>query len=116
MSANVTQMIITVIKAIPCGKVATYGQIAHLAGLSNGARRVARILHSSSDAHNLPWHRVVRSGGAIALSIDNGADLQKSLLLAEGVSVTNSYTIDLELFGWVPSEGDLQEICMKYQR
>lgn len=56
-----------IIRRIPEGKVATYGQIAALAGNHRAARQVAWILHSSSKKENLPWHRVVNSQEGISL-------------------------------------------------
>jgi methylated-DNA-protein-cysteine methyltransferase-like protein len=52
-----------IIKQIPYSKVSTYGKIAEAAGNPQGARQVARTLHSSSDKENLPWHRVINSTG-----------------------------------------------------
>lgn len=90
-----TEEIIALIKSIPRGKVATYGQIARLAGYQNGARQVVRILHACSVKYNLPWYRVVNAKGEIALSIYNGADEQKALLEAEGIAFIEEYRIDL---------------------
>jgi methylated-DNA-protein-cysteine methyltransferase-like protein len=89
-----SERIIEIIKAIPAGKVMGYGEIAKLAGCPNGARTVARILHSSSEKHNLPWWRVVRSSGEIALSMQSGGALQKELLLGEGVKFVSNKAID----------------------
>ena len=99
-----TERIIHVIREIPEGCVATYGEIAARAGNPKAARQVARVLHTSSRSHHLPWHRVVGSGGHISLK-GEGFEEQKRLLEAEGVSVTTRGFIDLERFG-VPEEGD----------
>jgi methylated-DNA-protein-cysteine methyltransferase-like protein len=56
---------------------------------------VVRILHTCTEKHHLPWHRVVNAKGEIALSIYNGADEQKALLEAEGISFVSEYRIDL---------------------
>lgn len=93
-----TEEIIELIRSIPRGKVATYGQIARLAGYPNGARQVVRILHTCSDKYNLPWHRVINAKGEIALSIYNGADEQKALLEAEGIAFIGEYKIDLSQY------------------
>jgi methylated-DNA-protein-cysteine methyltransferase related protein len=95
-----TTRIITVLKSIPVGKVASYGLVASLAGLSNGARQVVRVLHSSSEKECLPWHRLVRKDGRIALPPGEGFELQRGLLEAEGVEVSREGRIDLERFGW----------------
>ncbi|GAB1482278.1 hypothetical protein MASR2M78_10930 [Treponema sp.] len=76
--------ILAEIKSIPNGRVCSYREIAQAAGLPNGARMVARILHTMSRSENLPWHRVVRSDGCIALKPGSGFELQKALLEAEG--------------------------------
>lgn len=86
-------------RAVPPRRVVTYGQVARLAGLPNGARQVARVLHSRSAAADLPWHRVVGSGGKIALSGD-GFEEQVALLESEGVRVGPKGEIDLERYEW----------------
>ncbi len=91
-----TKIIIDIIKSIPPGKVSTYGRIGEQAGLRSGARRVARILHSCSGKYDLPWHRVVRSNGEIALKEMGGAEEQRTLLLAEGVIFKSEYCVDLK--------------------
>jgi methylated-DNA-protein-cysteine methyltransferase related protein len=91
-----TEEIIEIIKSIPRGKVATYGQIARLAGYPNGARQVVRILHTCSEKYDLPWHRVINIKGEIALSIYNGADEQKALLENEGITFLNEYKVDMQ--------------------
>ena len=68
------------IKAVPRGKVATYAQIASLAGNYKAPRQVARVLHSSSDKDRLPWHRVINSRGGISLPRGRGFEEQKRLL------------------------------------
>lgn len=82
---GLSERIITLIRSIPRGRVAAYGQVAALAGAPNGARQVARLLHSSSEKHGLPWHRVLNAQGRISLPPGGGFELQKKLLEAEGV-------------------------------
>jgi methylated-DNA-protein-cysteine methyltransferase-like protein len=91
-----------VIKAIPRGKVATYAQVAALAGNHRGARQVVRVLHSSSDKDRLPWHRVINSHGGISLERGRGFEEQRRLLLEEGVRVSRLGRVDLEEFQWEP--------------
>jgi len=95
-----TEEIIGIIKSIPKGKVATFGQIARLAGYANGARQVVRILHTCTEKYDLPWFRVVNAKGEIALSIYNGADEQKALLEAEGITFIEEYKVDLAAHLW----------------
>jgi methylated-DNA-protein-cysteine methyltransferase-like protein len=80
--------VIRIIKGIPKGKVMTYGQIAVCAGNPRGARQVSRILHSMSNVHQLPWHRVINSKGGISLTGEPGF-VQASMLSDEGISVIN---------------------------
>ncbi len=82
-----TLRIIQAIKAIPKGKVSSYRDVALAAGLPNGARQVVRVLHSLSEKYDLPWYRVIRSNGSIALKEGEGRELQIQLLGAEGVEV-----------------------------
>jgi methylated-DNA-protein-cysteine methyltransferase-like protein len=88
------------ISAIPRGKVATYGQIAHLAGKPWGARQVSWILHSQSGKYRLPWQRVIGASGRISLPPGGGLDEQRRLLRREGVVVDARGRIDLERFRW----------------
>jgi methylated-DNA-protein-cysteine methyltransferase-like protein len=92
------------IRAIPRGRVATYGQIAALAGRDRAARGVAWILHSSSEAAGLPWHRVINARGAISLGRGRGFEEQKKRLVAEGVEVGRGGRVDLKRFQWEPKD------------
>jgi methylated-DNA-protein-cysteine methyltransferase-like protein len=93
------------IRSIPRGRVATYGQIAALAGREHGARGVAWILHSSSEKAGLPWHRVIGEPGRISLPPGRGFAEQKRRLVAEGVAVGPGGRIDLKRYRWEPSRG-----------
>ena len=93
-----TLRIIECIKSIPKGKVSSYGSIALAAGLPNGARQTVRVLHSLSEKFDLPWHRVIRSDGSIALGEGEGRELQISLLRAEGVEVSAQGRVDMKRF------------------
>ncbi len=88
------------IKQIPHGKVATYGQIAAYAGNPRAARQVAWLLHSSSRKHNLPWHRVINSKGSISLPPHRGYQLQKKLLEQEGIIFREDDSINLNSYLW----------------
>jgi methylated-DNA-protein-cysteine methyltransferase-like protein len=93
-----TRRIVEQILAVPRGKVSSYGGIAAKAGLPNGARQTVRVLHSMSEKYNLPWHRIIRSNGSIALE-GEGRDLQIGLLKAEGIEVSAQGKVDLRKFG-----------------
>jgi methylated-DNA-protein-cysteine methyltransferase related protein len=100
MPSETTKGIILALRRVPRGKVTSYGAIAALAGLPNGARQVVRVLHSSAEKEGLPWYRVLRKDGSIALPPGEGFELQRALLEKEGVSVTREGRIDLARFGW----------------
>lgn len=95
------QDIYEVVKQIPSGKVATYGQVAQLAGRINGARQVGYALAALSEQHDVPWHRVVNAKGKISLrAIVGYEDYQRILLEDEGVLFDDRNTIDLGEFLW----------------
>ncbi len=102
MATAFTDRVKARIKKIPRGRVACYGQIATMAGSPRGARQVVRILHSSSEKDNLPWHRVINKQGKIALKPGAGYELQKSLLEGEGVVFGLRDQIDLKRYQWSP--------------
>lgn len=93
-----TQQVIEIIRAIPKGKVMTYGGVAASAGSPRGARQVVRILHTMSDKYDLPWHRVINIKGEIAISDDESSFLQKALLEEEGIELNGNGRIDLSLY------------------
>jgi methylated-DNA-protein-cysteine methyltransferase-like protein len=86
------------LKTVPPGRVSSYRDIALAAGLPNGARQVARVLHAMSRAHSLPWHRIIRADGRIALPSGGGREEQIALLRAEGVKVGRAGTVDPRYF------------------
>jgi methylated-DNA-protein-cysteine methyltransferase-like protein len=94
-----TRAIVEKIRSIPKGKVSCYRDIALAAGLPNGARQVVRVLHSLSKKEALPWHRVVRADGGIALGSCGGLELQAALLRSEGVAVSEGGRVDMERYG-----------------
>jgi methylated-DNA-protein-cysteine methyltransferase-like protein len=93
------------IRQIPKGKVATYGQIAALAGLPGHARMVGWAMHAHPEGVEMPWYRVVNAKGMSSLGEGSeGAALQRSLLEAEGVEFNEDGRIDLKRFRWRPEE------------
>ncbi len=96
-----TQRLVEVIKSIPRGKVATYGQLAAMAGNPRGARQVVRVLVAKSGKEGLPWHRVINAKGTISLT-GAGFDEQKALLTEEGVAVDGHGAVDLKKYQWRP--------------
>ncbi|MEO1201787.1 MAG: MGMT family protein [Pseudomonadota bacterium] len=95
------------IAAIPEGSVASYGQVAELAGIARGARQVAYVLRTLPSGHRLPWHRVLRSSGHIALPADSRAyRTQRDRLRDEGVRVVSG-RVNMRTYRWQP---DLDEL------
>ena len=88
-----------IILKIPKGKVATYGQIAALAGTPGAARTVGWVLHSAND-DNLPWHRVINAKGRSSFPEAAKRQLQQAMLEAEGVVFDKNDTVDLDVFQW----------------
>ncbi|KYG64126.1 DNA methyltransferase [Bdellovibrio bacteriovorus] len=96
-----TKKVLSLIKSIPMGKVASYGQIAVLAGKPQGSRGVGWILNSCTEAYDLPWQRVINSQGRISFPrATKQYNKQKSLLLKEKVKFKDNDSIDLEKYGW----------------
>lgn len=92
--------IFTIVRAIPRGTVATYGQVARLAGIPGGARAVGFALNNLPVNTCLPWHRVVNARGQISLPADSHSYARQARRLAnEGVEV-NTGRISLQKFQW----------------
>lgn len=98
-----SESVIKIIKKIPRGKIATYAQVAKLAGKPRAVRGVVWILHSSSNKHDLPWHRVINSKGRISFPEMSESWLrQKSLLEKEKIEFGEGGLVDLKRFAWEP--------------
>lgn len=94
------EIIWQIVASIPKGSVATYGQIAKLAGYPNHARYVGTTLKLLPSDTTLPWHRVVNAKGELAFPYDSEQyKTQKSLLEAEGIQF-DSTKISLNLYQW----------------
>lgn len=94
--------VIAIIQSIPPGSVMTYGQVAQHAGNPRGARQVVRLLHSASEKHRLPWHRVLNRFGELPLPDEAAREEMRWMLESEGISVSHNYRIDLEHYRWHP--------------
>jgi len=89
-----------VVRRIPRGRVATYGQVAMLAGFPRHARLAGYALHALPAHSDVPWHRVLGATGRVSLPEDDGlAALQRALLEQEGVRFTG-LRVDFDRFGW----------------
>jgi methylated-DNA-protein-cysteine methyltransferase related protein len=101
-SDELARQILQVVALIPYGKVASYGQIAKMAGLPKHARLVGYVLKHLDQESEIPWHRVINSQGKISLSKlnDHEENIQRVKLLAEGVMVRGD-KINLKQFQWM---------------
>lgn len=89
-----------VVKSIPKGRVATYGQVAALAGNPRWARVVGYALHKNPDPLNIPCHRVVNREGKVAESfVFGGGEVQRQRLEEEGIIFEKDGRVDLEKYG-----------------
>jgi methylated-DNA-protein-cysteine methyltransferase-like protein len=94
--------IYAVVRRIPRGRVASYGQVARIAGLPRHARLVGYALHNLPAETRLPWHRVVAADGRIAKrALPDEARWQRELLEKEGVVLLGG-VVDTERYGWKP--------------
>lgn len=104
------QRIWATVRDIPEGSVASYGQVAEIAGVPRGARQVGYALRRVPDGLDVPWHRVVRSSGELAFERGSRAFRKQSGLLAtENVPVLNG-RVDMKKYRWSP---DLDELLWK---
>ena len=98
---SVFKLIYEQVKRIPKGKVATYGQLAMLAGNPRWARVVGYALHSNPDPENIPCYRVVNRYGKLSDAFAfGGINRQAELLKADGIELTKDGTVDLEKYLW----------------
>lgn len=94
---------------IPPGKVMTYGQIAALCGQPRAARIVGQIAHFGPE--DLPWQRVVKRSGDLASGYYGGRSGHKKDLEAEGIDVSDDFTLDVDKYiWWPPGESDSLEL------
>ncbi len=95
------ELIYEQVRKIPRGRVATYGQIAMLAGNPRWARAVGYALHSNPDPENIPCYRVLnRFGGLAPAFAFGGEERQAELLRADGIEIREDGTVDLEKYLW----------------
>lgn len=103
MTADSYARIYAVIRRIPRGRVATYGQIAALAGLARQARQVGYALHALPPGSRVPWHRVINARGEISLrAAGGGASRQRDQLALEGIEAGLDGRVSLERYRWRP--------------
>ncbi len=104
MASKLYARFYAIIAQIPAGNVATYGQIAALAGYPGYARQVGYALHQTPPGLEIPWHRVINAKGQISLkSLPPYDNIQQVLLEAEGVKFNPSGAISLKKYQWNPA-------------
>lgn len=95
------ERIYAIVRRIPSGRVATYGQIARLAGLGGHARQVGYALNALPEGHDVPWHRVINAKGGISKrSIPVYEQIQQELLEQEGVEFSTKARVSLPRYQW----------------
>lgn len=100
MKSAFTEKVYALTRLIPKGRVATYGQLAALAGNARAARAVGAAMRTNPDIPKTPCHRVVASDGSLTgYSAGHGVSTKKKILLDEGVSFTGN-KVDLKVSGW----------------
>jgi methylated-DNA-protein-cysteine methyltransferase-like protein len=105
MSSTSYQRIYGIVRRIPEGRVATYGQVARLAGLGGHARLVGYALSALHDDGSVPWHRVINSRGEVSARSDPYyEELQRALLAKEGIRTDERGRLSLRRYRWTPKE------------
>ncbi|MBT8085763.1 MAG: cysteine methyltransferase [Woeseia sp.] len=99
-----------VIRDVPAGCVASYGQVAALAGLNNGARQVGRALRELPAGSDVPWYRIVTASGRLAFAVGSAPWHHQTKKLAQEGVVLKDQRIEMQHYRWQP---DLDEILWK---
>jgi methylated-DNA-protein-cysteine methyltransferase-like protein len=104
------QRIWDTIRDIPAGNVASYGQIAAIAGIPRGARQVGYALRQLPKGHDVPWHRVITSSGKIAFDKNSRQFTEQSKRLSQEDVAVLGGRVDMQKYRWQP---DLDELLWK---
>lgn len=111
--AGFRNRVLDIVRAVPPGKVVTYGQVALMAGSPRAARQVGAVLHGIRDhEHDVPWQRVINAAGGISTFKVGSGELQVALLTAEGVEFAADepdgvLRVDLTKYQWRPDLDDV---------
>lgn len=105
----------SIVRAVPKGRVVTYGQVALLAGRPRSAREVGWIAHAGG--HGIPWQRVVNRHGGLASGYTGGPAGQRRALRRDGVRVGADGRVNLRRYLWWPSrrQHDLAEMLARFE-
>jgi methylated-DNA-protein-cysteine methyltransferase related protein len=100
--------VIRAVNSVPSGSVVSYGQIALMVGIPRAARQVGWVLHEYGE--KTPWWRVINNAGRISTNCEeHTADMQRSLLISEGIAVSESLKIDIEKYRYRPEIKSLRK-------
>ncbi len=99
-----------VVRRIPRGRIATYAQVALLAGTPRAARQVGRVLYFYARAAKVPWQRVINHYGGISTYKIGTGELQRALLEDEGVDFRQDGSLDLERYQWRPKQSTIDKL------
>lgn len=107
--------VIKIVRLVPAGMVVSYSQVALYVGVPRAARQVGWILRSIETKVDLPWWRVINNAGRITIKGNkyNNQDLQRKLLLSEGIPVSKEYTLDINKYRFIPSANLLKKMELK---
>ena len=101
MASSFFEQVHQVVRCIPPGKVATYGQIARILDMPHAARTVGWALQAIPEGSDVPWQRVINSRGTISFPPGSpGATLQRALLEDEGIVFDEKGRVNLRVYGW----------------
>ena len=100
-SSSFTSRVLSLVRRIPVGRVATYGDIARMAGHPGAARAVGNVMRTSKRP-DVPYHRVIAAGGRIG-GYGGREVLKRALLVAEGITVAGMRVRSLDRFRWTPA-------------
>ncbi len=104
------ERITATIADIPFGRVASYGQVADIAGVTRGARQVGYVLRHLPDGHDLPWHRVITASGRIAFPEGSPGFREQVRRLGNEDVLVKKGRVDMKTYRWQP---DLDELIWK---
>ncbi|MBD5632611.1 MAG: MGMT family protein [Clostridia bacterium] len=98
---NFFESVYQFVKTVPCGKVVSYGDVAKAIGSPRASRQVGWALHCNPEQGVIPCHRVVFRDGSLTDGFAfGGREVQKAMLVAEGVEVSDDFKVDLNKYGW----------------
>jgi methylated-DNA-protein-cysteine methyltransferase related protein len=105
------ERIYIIVRTIPHGKVASYGQIALMAGIPRAARQVGWFLRQTTPEQALPWWRIINNKGYISIKNNECSALeQKKLLEKEGIEVNGNFELDIKKYRYVPTNEEMQKL------